>query len=41
MEYQKISNLLGNTFDKVPNNKKWVDVHDQTRFKTSMLRSDV
>ena len=53
MEYQKITNLLGNTSDKVPRfiTKKWIEVHDQSgktcntnkeiRFKTSMLRSDL
>ena len=53
MEYQKITNLLGNIFDKVPRfiTKKWVEVYDQSgetyntnkqiRFKTSMLRSDL
>ena len=53
MKYQKITNLLGNTSDKVPRfiTKKWIKVHDQSRethntntqirFKTSMLRSDV
>ena len=32
MEYQKITNLLGNTPDKVPRfiTKKWVEVHDQS-----------
>ena len=52
MEYQKITNLLGNTSDKVPRfiTKKWIEVHDQSgetyntnkqiRFKTSVLRSD-
>ena len=32
MEYQKITNLLGTTFDKVPRfiTKKWVEVHDQS-----------
>ena len=51
MEYQKITNLLGNTSDKVPRfiTKKWIEVHDQSgeiystikqiKFKTSMLRS--
>ena len=51
MEYQNISNLLGNAADKVPRfiTKKWIEVHDQSgekyntnkqiRFKTSMLRS--
>ena len=51
MEYQKISNLLGSTLDKVPIfiTKKWIEVNDQSgrvyivdkqiRFKTSMLRS--
>ena len=53
MEYQKITNLLGNTSDKVPRfiTKKWIEVYDQSgetynankqiRFKTSMLRSDL
>ena len=53
MEYQKITNLLGNTSGKVPRfiTKKWIEVHDQSgetyntnkqiRFKTSMLRSDL
>ena len=53
MEYQKITNLLGSTFDKVPRfiTKKWIEVHDQSgktyntnkqiRFKTSILRSDL
>ena len=53
MEYQKITNLLGNMPDKVPRfiTKKWIKVHDQSgeiyntntqiRFKTSMLRSDL
>ena len=53
MEYQKITNLLGNTSDKVPRfiTKKWIEVHHQSRktyntskeirFKTSMLRSDL
>ena len=53
MEYQKITNLLGNTSDKVPIfiTKKWIEVHDQSgetyntnkqiRPKTSMLRSDL
>ena len=32
MEYQKISNLLGNTSDKVPRfiTKEWIEVHDQS-----------
>ena len=32
MEYQKITNLLGNIPDKVPTfiNKKWIEVHDQS-----------
>ena len=31
MEYQKITNLLGHTSDKVSrfNTKKWIEVHDQ------------
>ena len=31
MEYQKITNLLGNTSDIVPTfiTKKWIKVHDQ------------
>ena len=53
MEYQKITNLLGNTSDKVPRfiTKKRIEVHEQSggtyntnkqiRFKTSMLRSDL
>ena len=53
MEYQKITNLLGNIPDKVPRfiTKKWIEIHDQfgetyntkkqIRFKTSMLRSDL
>ena len=53
MEYQKITNLLGSTSDKVPRFiiKKWIEVHDQSRgvcstnkqirFKASMLRSDL
>ena len=52
MEYQKITNLSGNTSDKVPRfiTKKRIEVHDQSgetcntnkqiRFKTSILRSD-
>ena len=50
MEYQKITNLLGNISDKVPRfiTKKWIEFYDQSgetynnskqiRFKTSMLR---
>ena len=32
MEYQKITNLLGNITDKVPRfiTKKWIEVHDQS-----------
>ena len=53
MEYQKITNLLGNLPDKVPRfiTKKRIEVHDQSRetyntnkeirFKTSMLRSNL
>ena len=53
MEYQKITNLLGNIPDKIPRfiTTKWIEVHDQPgesystnkqiRFKTSMLRSDL
>ena len=53
MEYQMITNLLGNIPDKVPRfiTKKWIKRHDlsgetyntnkQIRFKTSMLRSDL
>ena len=53
MEYQRITNLLGNTSDKVPRFiiKKWIEVYDQSgggyntnkqiRFKTTMLRSDL
>ena len=53
MEYQKITNLLGNKSDKVPRfiTKKWIEVRDQSggtyntnkqiRFKTSMLKFDL
>ena len=53
MEYQKVTNLLGNISDKVTRliTKKWIDVHEQSggayntnkqiRFKTSVLRSDL
>ena len=53
MEYQKITNLLDNTSDKVPRfiTKKWIEIYDQSgetyntnkqiRLKTSMLRSDL
>ena len=53
MGYQKNSNLLCNTSDKVPRfvTKEWIEVDDQSgktyntkkqiRFKTSMLRSDL
>ena len=53
MEYQKITNLLGSTSDKVPRfiTRKWIEVHDQSgetcdtnkqiRFKTSVLRCDL
>ena len=53
MEYQKITNVSGNTSDKVPRfiTKKWAEVHDQSgetystnkqiRFKILMLRSDL
>ena len=53
MEYQKITNLLGNTSDKVPKfiTKRWIEVHDQSgetyntnkqmTFNTSMLSSDL
>ena len=32
MEYQKITDLLGNIPDKVPRfiTKKWIEVHDQS-----------
>ena len=32
MEYQKITNLLGTTIDKIPRfiTKKWVEVYDQS-----------
>ena len=51
MEYQKITNLLGNIPNKVPKfiTKKSIEVHDQSgeryninkqiRFKTTMLQS--
>ena len=53
MKYQKITNLLGSTPNKIPRfiTKKWIEVHDQSGkiyntnkqiiFKTSMLRSDL
>ena len=53
MEYQKITNLLGNISDNVSRfiTKKWTEVHDKSgetynankriRFETSMLRSDL
>ena len=53
MEYQKITNLLGSTSDKVPRfiTIKWIEFYDQSRgtyntnkqirFKTSMLSSDL
>ena len=56
MEYQKITNLLGNIPNKVHIfiTKRWIEVDDQsgdaknrystnkqTKFKTSMLRSDL
>ena len=53
MEYERITNLLGNILDKKPRfiTKKWIEVFDQSggtyntnkeiRFKTSMLRSDL
>ena len=53
MEYQKITNLLGNISDKIPRfiTKKWIEVSDQSggahntnkhmRFKKSMLRFDL
>ena len=53
MEYQRITNLLGNIPDKVTKfiTKKWIKVHDQSgkiyntnkqiRFKTSILRFDL
>ena len=53
MEYQKITELLGNIPDKLPRfiTKKWIEVSDQSggtyntnkqiRFKASMLRSDL
>ena len=53
MEYQKITNSLGNIPDKVPRfiTKKLIEVHDQSgktyntnkqiRFKTSLLTSDL
>ena len=53
MDYEKITNLLGNASHKVPGliTKKWIEVYDQfgetyntnkqIRFKTSLLRSDL
>ena len=53
MEYQKITNLLGDIPDNVPRfiTKKWIEVRDQSggtynankqiRFKTPMVRFDL
>ena len=46
MEYQKITNLLGNIPNKVPRfiSKKWIEVHDQSgeTFNTNkQIRSDL
>ena len=53
MEYQKITNSLGNTSDKVPRfiTKKWIELQNQSgkaystnkqiTFKKSMIRSDL
>ena len=53
MEYQKITNLLDTTSDKITRliTKKWIEVRDQSRgscninkqirFETPMLRSDL
>ena len=53
MDYQRITNLLGNTFDKVSRfiTEKWIEVYAQSggtyntkkpiRFKTPILRSDL
>ena len=53
MECQKITNLLGNTFDKLLRfiTKKWIEVYDQSggtyntnkqiKFKASILTSDL
>ena len=53
MEFNKINNLLGSVYDKVPRfiTKKWIEVQSQSgntynsskpiRSKTSMLRSDL
>ena len=53
MDFNKIINLLGPAYDKVPKfiTKKWIEVQSQSgntynaskprRFKTSMLRSDL
>ena len=53
MEYPKITNVLGNTPNKVPRiiTRNWIELHDQSgysnsiknqiRFKTPLLRSDL
>ena len=53
IEYQKITNFLGNTSGKFPrfHTKKWIELYDQSeksyntkkqiRFKKSMLQSDL
>ena len=37
MEYQKITELLGSTSDKVPRfiDKKWIEAHDQDTVLTN------
>ena len=37
MEYQKITNLLGNISDKVPRfiTKRWIEVHEKHAILTS------
>ena len=42
MEYQKITNLLGNAFVKVPRfiTKKWIEVHDQSGITENRYNSN-
>ena len=43
MEYQKITNLLDNTFDKVPRfitKNKWIELHDQSGYAKNRYNPD-
>ena len=41
MEYQQITNLLGNIHDKVPKFiiKKWIEIHDQYGIEEDRYKS--